>query len=155
MAELQVKKRLYVLLILMLCLPRGGESQGPAAGVLQFQFSSRRMVAGDESSVRVGFTIKEGFKVSKRPSPKFQLNPSPEFEVKIPAGFSDIKESGDTEYFSGLKPLELRVIPAKATKAGKYAIEVKLTYFYCSEKDKYCSRSVENLKIPIEVIVGE
>ncbi len=152
MAESQGKPRLFLLLILVLLLPRGIQSQAPTAGVLLAQFSSSRMVAGDESLVRIGFTIKDGFKISKRPSPKFQPNPNPEFEIKIPVIFSDIKESGDPEYFSGLKPLELHLVPAKATKPGRYSIEAKLTYFYCSEKDKYCSRSMENLKIPIEVI---
>jgi hypothetical protein len=59
--------------------------------------------------------------------------------------------SKDSDYFGGFNPLELRIAPAKATQAGKYSLEAKLTYFYCSEQDKYCSRSVETLAIPIEV----
>jgi hypothetical protein len=94
--------------------------------------------------------VKEGFKVAKRPAPKLQLNPNTQFEVVV-GSFDESVAAKDADYFGGFRPLELKITPAKTTEPGKYALDAKLTYFYCSEREKYCSRSVEALAIPVEV----
>lgn len=94
--------------------------------------------------------VKEGFKVAKRPAPKLQVSPTALFDVAV-GGFTESLAGKEADYFGGFKPLELKIVPAKTTQAGKYSLAGKLTYFYCSEQDKYCSRSVESLAIPVEV----
>jgi hypothetical protein len=96
-------------------------------------------------------SVKEGFKVAKRPAPKLQLNSTPSFVITLSTGFVESVPGEDPDYFGGFRPVELKVVPSKTTRRGKYALEAKLTYFYCAEREKYCSRSVENLTIPIEV----
>ncbi len=61
----------------------------------------------------------------------------------------------DPEYFEAVRPLSLQLISSRSAQRGQYLLEGKFTYFYCSEKDKYCSRSVESLRIPIEVTDGK
>ena len=91
------------------------------------------MASGVEGKLQVELAVKEGFKVAKRPAPKLQINPNTQFEVVV-GGFNESVASKDADYFGGFKPLELRIAPAKTTQAGKYSLEAKFTYFYCSEE---------------------
>ena len=142
--------RLAVSLVLTLSTPLliGGQT-GPS-GILQPRYSQQVIASGARGALLIELAVKEGFKVAKRPAPKLQLNPSTQFEVVV-GGFNESAPAKDADYFGGFRPLELKIAPAKSTEAGKYALEGKLTYFYCSEKEKYCSRSVEALAIPVEV----
>src|SRR5258706_8689832 len=126
----------------------GGQT-GPA-GILQPRYSQQALSSGSEGKFRIELAVKERFKVAKRPAPRLQINSIPQF-YNVLGGFNESVASKDADYFGGFKPLELRIVPAKTTQAGKYSLEAKLTYFYCSEIEKYCSRSVEALAIPVEV----
>ena len=93
---------------------------------------NRRLPSGVEGKLHVELAVKDGFKVAKRPAPKLQINPTTQFDVVV-GGFNESIASKDADYFGGFKPLELRIAPAKTTPAGKYSLDAKLTYFYCSE----------------------
>jgi hypothetical protein len=144
------RNRLAVGLVLTISTPLliGGQT-GPS-GILQPRYSQQAIASGARGALLIELEVKEGFKVAKRPAPKLQLSPNAQFEVVI-GGFNESVPAKDADYFGGFRPLELKIAPAKTTQAGKYALEGKLTYFYCSEKEKYCSRSVEALAIPVEV----
>jgi hypothetical protein len=120
--------------------------------VIESRTRSQPLVPGVEGTVRIGLSVKKGFKVAKRPSPKIDLGTNPSFETAVAVGFAENAPGKDSDYFGGFKEIELRVLPNRNTKAGNYSLEAKLTYFYCSEEDKYCSRSVETLPIPLEVV---
>jgi len=135
-------------LIVSLTLLVGGQT-GPA-GILRPHYPQQTLPSGVEGKLHVELAVKDGFKVAKRPAPKLQINPTTQFDVVV-GGFNESIAGEDADYFGGFKPLELRIAPAKTTPAGKYSLDAKLTYFYCSERDKYCSRSVEALAIPVEV----
>jgi len=124
--------------------------QTGSSGILQPRYLQHELPSGVEGKLHVELAVKDGFKVAKRPAPKLQINPTTQFDVVVGA-FNESIASKDADYFGGFKPLELRIVPAKTTPAGKYSLDAKLTYFYCSERDKYCSRSVESLAIPVEV----
>jgi hypothetical protein len=136
---------------LALVIPITALGQLAPANVLERRLSSSPVAAGTEGRVRMDLSVKEGFKVAKRPAPKLQLNSTPSFGLTLSTGFVESVPGKDPDYFGGFRPVELKVIPAKATKAGRYGLEAKLTYFYCAEQEKYCSRSVENVTIPVEV----
>jgi hypothetical protein len=144
------RNRLTVSLALTLVTPLliGGQT-GPSR-ILQPRYSQQAIASGARGALLIELEVKEGFKVAKRPAPKLQLNPNTRFEVVV-GGFNESVPAKDADYFGGFRPLELKIAPAKTTEAGKYSLEGKLTYFYCSEKEKYCSRSVEALAIPVEV----
>jgi hypothetical protein len=123
---------------------------GPAQAVL-LKVDPKPVAMGASSSVKIHLSIQGGFKVPKRPAPKIQLNAIPEIEVK---GVTTLIEDGtgkDPEYFSAFKPVVLQINPSKNTRPGQYQLEGKFVYFYCSEREKFCSRSIENFRIPIEV----
>jgi hypothetical protein len=145
---LPLSAALGLALIASLTLLVDGQT-GPA-GILQPRYLQQAVPTGSEGKLLIELVVKEGFKVAKRPAPKLQVNPTSQFDVAV-GPFSESVASKDADYFGGFKPLELRIAPAKTTPAGKYSLDAKLTYFYCSERDKYCSRSVEALGIPVEV----
>jgi len=146
----RTRNRLALSVTLTVSLPLliGGQT-GPAR-ILQPRYSQQAVASGVEGKLQIELKVKEGFKVAKRPAPKLQINPTTQFDVVV-GGFSESVASKDAEYFGVFRPLELRIVPAKTIQAGKHVLEAKLTYFYCSEQDKYCSRSVEALTIPVEV----
>ena len=81
-----------------------------------------------------------------------QLASSPNFEVKSPVLFQEARAGKDPEYYGELKPLEISVLTGMEIPPKQYVLEGKLTYIYCSEKDKYCGRSVADIKIPVIVV---
>lgn len=143
-----------LLVLLAFSFPSLVESQSRAVRILEAKAGSRSLVAGAPGVVPVDLVVKLGFKVAKRPVPKLQLNAVPSFEVGV-GGFVESIPAKDPDYFGAFKPLELRIVPTRTTKPGKYSLEGKLTYFYCSEQDKYCSRSVEPVLIPVEVVASK
>jgi hypothetical protein len=120
--------------------------------VLQHRVTANRLTAGEAGKVSLELSVREGFKIAKRPAPVLQLTPIPNFEVKTPILFAEARAGKDPEYYGELKPLDISIQTGKDVEFGQYTLEGKLTYIYCSEKDKYCSRSVGNIKVPIVVV---
>jgi hypothetical protein len=135
---------------LLLSMPLLLSGQSGPVGILQPRYSQQTVASGVEGKLQIELLVKEGFKVAKRPAPKLQVNPHAQFDVAV-GGFTESVASKDADYFGGFKPLQLMIVPAKTIPAGRHSLEAKLTYFYCSDIDKYCSRSVEALTIPVEV----
>ncbi|MBM3802080.1 MAG: hypothetical protein FJW26_07160 [Acidimicrobiia bacterium] len=118
--------------------------------VLQARYSGNVIPAASAGELQIGWAVKEGFKIAKNPAPRLQIKPLSQFDVAV-GSFVEGSAGEDADYFGSLKPLLLKIVPVKALQRGKYRLEAKLTYFYCSELEKYCSRSIETLAIPIEV----
>ncbi len=141
------------------CLPlfvlAAFSSLAEASPVIQLQFVSSGVVAGESGNLLIRFKISSGFKIPKRPPPKIQLNSSTDLEVRGDLRLLEEGTGKDPEYFEAVRPLSLQLISSRSAQRGQYLLEGKFTYFYCSEKDKYCSRSVESLRIPIEVTDGK
>lgn len=91
-------------------------------------------------------------RIQDREKPCTQTPDQAAFQFDVAVGsFVEGSAGEDADYFGSLKPLLLKIVAVKALQSGKYRLEAKLTYFYCSELEKYCSRSIETLAIPIEV----
>ena len=119
--------------------------------VLQHRVIANRLKAGEAGKVSLELTIKEGFKLAKRPAPKLQVISGPNFQVNTPVDFAEARTGKDREYYGDLKPLDISILTGKDVRAGHYTLGGKLIYFYCSEKGRYCSRSEENIQLPIIV----
>ena len=130
-------------------------AQTGGAGALQLQTNSRPWPANSSGVVNISMAIKEGFKVPKRPSPKLQIDPTDAFEITGDTSFTEEGQGKDPEYFHAFKPISLQLVSAKTTQPGRYTLSAKFTYFYCSESEKYCSRSVEKISIPIELMAAK
>jgi hypothetical protein len=124
---------------------------GPT-GVLQLQSHSKPWAAGASGLVNINLVIKEGFKIPKRPLPKIQIDPASDFEIKGALNFVEEGQGNDPDYFNSFKPLVIQVRATDATKPGRYSLGGKFVYFYCSNKEKYCSRAIESVQIPIEIL---
>jgi len=130
-----------------------GQTRSPQ--VLQLQYELKPLAAGVDGLLNISLVKKDGFKVPKRPAPRIKISPSSEFEIKGDLIFLEEGKGKDPEYANGFKPLTLHIKPAITTKPGKYSLGAEFVYFYCSEKDKYCSRTTETLQIPLEVVAKE
>ena len=126
-------------------------SLGTTPPVIQLQYVSRPVTAGQSGNLMIHFKISDGFKIPKQPSPKVQLMSSAELEVQGNLLLMEEGTGKDPAYFNALRPLSIQLTPSRTAKRGQHLLEGKFIYFYCSEKEKYCSRSVENLQIPVEV----
>jgi len=120
--------------------------------VLQHRVIANCLKAGEAGKVSLVLSVKDGFKLAKRPAPKLQLNSGPNFQVSAPIDFAEAKSGKDREYYGDLNPLDISILAGKDVRAGQYTLAGKLIYFYCSEKGRYCSRSEENIQLPIIVM---
>jgi hypothetical protein len=105
--------------------------------------------AGIKADVPVGFSVKNGFVINRTPPISLKLTAIPGVTLGATSFTSspDDPKSKD-EYYVDVPTLK---VPVTAAKAGKYEIPGKLTYFFCSKADGFCSRQVYDVKIPLTV----
>ncbi len=130
-------------------------AQSERTGILELQTSSKPWPPNSSGVVNISATIKEGFKIPKRPSPKLQIDATPRFEVRGEAMFIEDGQGKEPDYFNAFKPMSLQAVATRPVEPGRYSLTGKLVYFYCSEREKYCSRTVESVSIPIEIVAGK
>jgi len=147
---MKLRRRPYCGVIFLVATAVSAQT-GPAH-ILQLQTHSKPWAAGASGLVNMNLVIKDGFKIPKRPLPKIQIDSAPNFEIKGELNFIEEGRGNDPEYFNSFKPLALQVRAADSAKPGRYSLGGKFVYFYCSDKEKYCSRAVENVEIPIEIL---
>ena len=150
-----MKRVLAFLVVLEFIVCLVSYSQSGPTGILQLQTSSKPWPSNTSGTVNISVIIKEGFKIPKRPLPKLQIDPTPEFEVKGETNFIEEGQGKDPEYFNAFKPMSLQVKTTQTKEPGRYSLDGKFVYFYCADREKYCSRSVETVQIPIEIAAGK
>jgi len=115
----------------------------PVAAAVAFE----PIKVGQTAEVTVSFNLLKGYAINHKPPISLKL-------TKI-SGVTMVKTDFETpaedpkskdEYYVDLPSIK---VPVTAAKAGKYEIPGKLTYFFCSKTDGFCSRQVLDIKIPV------
>ena len=118
--------------------------------VMSAKFSTAAPLrAGRKSDVAVSFVLKDGYKINRDPT--ITLNVTPVAGVKLDSTeieASSVDTKSKDEYYVDLPILKIGVT---AARAGKYEIPGKLTYFFCSKADGFCSKQIVDVKIPLQV----
>lgn len=107
------------------------------------------MKAGKPGELTVSFDLLKGYAINHTPPISLKLTAVTgvalaKLEFATP---SEDPKSKD-EYYVDLPSIK---VPVTAAKAGKYEIPGKLTYYFCSKTDGFCSRQVLDVKIPVTV----
>jgi hypothetical protein len=111
--------------------------------------NSAPVKAGTRSDVTVSFNVIRGYVINHTPPISLQLSPVSGVKLEKTAFSTPSPDpNSKDEYYVSLPTLR---IPVVAAKAGKYEIPGKLTYFFCSKADGFCSRQVFDIKIPLQV----
>lgn len=105
--------------------------------------------AGEPGEVTVSFTLLKDYGINHTPPISLKLTAAhgvalSKLEFATPSGDPKSKD----EYYVDLPTIK---VPVTVAKAGKYEIPGKLTYFFCSKTDGFCSKQVLDLKIPVTV----
>ena len=103
--------------------------------------------AGRKANVTVSFILKNGYKINREPT--ITLDVTPVAGISLAAKSieaSSVDKKSTDEYYVDLPTL---VVGVTAAKAGKYEIPGKLTYFFCSKSDGFCSKQTVDVKIPL------
>ena len=118
--------------------------------VMSAKFSTASpMKAGRKASVTVSFDLVNGYKINRDPTITLSVTPVPGVKLeKAAIDASPIDKKSKDEYYVDLPTLTLGVT---AAKAGKYELPGKLTYFFCSKSDGFCSKQTVDVKIPLQV----
>ena len=108
---------------------------------------TRPVRAGKRTEITVTFSALSDYRIDRLLPISLKLTPAA--GVTLPK--TEIKASGDDAksndgYYVDLPILK---IPLTVARAAKYEIPAKLTYFFCSEKDGFCSRQILDVKVPI------
>ena len=105
--------------------------------------------AGKKSDVTVTFSLVKGFVINRTPPINLKLTETPGVKIdQLSFNTSPDDPKSKDEYYVDLPKIK---VPVTAAKAGKYEINGKLTYFFCSKADGFCSRQIYDVKIPLQV----
>jgi hypothetical protein len=141
-----MKSALVLLLLAQLVAPKSTLPQVMSA---KFSAPATAVKAGRKAEVTVSFAVINGFKINR--DPKISLDVKPVTGVKLEKASieaSPIDPKAKDEYFVTLPTLKVGLT---AAKAGKYELPGKLTYFFCSKADGFCSKQSVDVKIPLLV----
>jgi hypothetical protein len=107
------------------------------------------MKAGQAGEVTVSFNLIKGYAINHTPPISLKLTRVSGVSLAKTdfATLSEDPKSKD-EYYVDVPTIKVPVI---AARPGKYDIPGKLTYFFCSKTDGFCSRQVVDIKIPFVV----
>jgi hypothetical protein len=107
------------------------------------------MKAGRKADVTVSFNVVNGYKINRDPKVSLAVTPVAGITLEKKAvEASPVDPKSRDEYYVDLPTLKVGVT---AAKAGKYELPGKLTYFFCSKKDGFCSKQTVDVKIPLQV----
>jgi hypothetical protein len=103
--------------------------------------------AGIRGEVAVTFTALKGYAVDRTLPMTLSFTPV----AGVTLAKTELKASPDDpkakdQYYVDLPVIKVAVTP---TKPGKYEIPGKLTYFFCSKTDGFCSRQMLDVKMPV------
>lgn len=118
--------------------------------VMSAKFSSAAPIkAGRKANLTVSFNLMKGYKINREPTISLDITPvtGVTLDAKSIEASSIDKKSTD-EYYVDLPTLTVGLM---AAKAGKYELPGKLTYFFCSTSDGFCSKQTVDVKIPLQV----
>jgi hypothetical protein len=118
--------------------------------VMSAKFSSAAPIkAGRKANLTVSFNLMKGYKINREPTISLDITPvtGVTLDAKSIEASSIDKKSTD-EYYVDLPTL---TVGLTAAKAGKYEMPGKLTYFFCSTSDGFCSKQTVDVKIPLQV----
>jgi Thiol:disulfide interchange protein DsbD, N-terminal len=105
------------------------------------------MKAGQSGEVTVSFNLLKGYAINHKPPISLKLSKiSGVTLVKMDFETPTEDPKSKDEYYVDLPSIK---VPVTVSKAGKYEIPGKLTYFFCSKTDGFCSRQVLDVKIPV------
>jgi hypothetical protein len=91
----------------------------------------------------------KGYKINREPTITLDLTPVTGVTLESKSiDASSIDKKSKDEYYVDLPTLSVGLT---AAKAGKYELPGKLTYFFCSISDGFCSKQVIEVKIPLQV----
>jgi hypothetical protein len=139
---------LKTVLGVMLLLAQLSGTGGGLPQILQTDFKPvSPLKAGVRGEVAVTFTALKGYAVDR--TLPFTLNLTPVSGVTL--GKTELKASPDDPKAKDQYYVDLPVIkvPVTAAKPGKYEVPGKLTFFFCSKTDGFCSRQMLDVKMPV------
>jgi hypothetical protein len=139
---------LKTVLGVMLLLAQLSGIGGGLPQILQTDFKPvSPLKAGIRGEVAVTFTALKGYAVDR--TLPFTLNLTPVSGVTL--GKTELKASPDDPKAKDQYYVDLPVIkvPVTVAKPGKYEVPGKLTFFFCSKTDGFCSRQMLDVKMPV------
>jgi hypothetical protein len=140
-----MKTALVMLVLAQLVAPKST----PLPQIMTAKFASMPIKAGKKADVAVSFVVDSRYKINR--DPKISLSVTPVAGVTVEKKqieASGVDPKAKDEYYVDLPTLKLAVT---AAKAGKFELPGKLTYFFCSKSDGFCSKQSVDVKIPVTV----
>jgi hypothetical protein len=118
--------------------------------VMSAKFSTAGpLKAGRKANVTVSFDLHKNYKINREPTITLEITPVAGVTLEAKSiDASPVDKKSTDEYYVDLPTLRVGVT---AAKAGKYEIPGKLTYFFCSKSDGFCSKQTIDVKIPLQV----
>ncbi|RCK74579.1 MAG: hypothetical protein IGBAC_1527 [Ignavibacteriae bacterium] len=99
-----------------------------------------------EAKLYLNFFPKAGIHINIDPPIELQLDNKIATLKKL-----ELSKSKNSEYLDHNKPIVQSIKLNKNLKPGKIKLTGNLTYFYCSEKDGWCSKAEQSIELNITI----
>jgi len=117
--------------------------------IMTADFKAAPVRAGQKTDLTVSFKVTPGYLINHTPPISLKLTSIAGIKLEKTELTSPSKDpKSKDEYYVDLPTLKVSV---SAAKSGKYEIPGKLTYFFCSKADGFCSKQDFDVRIPLLV----
>ena len=103
--------------------------------------------AAKRGEVVASFTALKDYAIDRTPPMTLKLTSVPGVTIGESKLVEAVGDRNSKEQF--YKELPKVKVSLTVAKPGQYIIPGKLTYFFCNEKDGFCSRQILDVKIPV------
>lgn len=115
--------------------------------------------AGDQGKLLFTIKPRAGFHVNVEPAISLELSEPQSFTLLNKKFVPDstvkaITTKDGYKVFNPEAPVIFAFKVAKSLKSGKYALQAKLTYYYCNDAEGWCSFTTENFPVSIRVVTS-
>ena len=149
----------FLLAVMVSLTTKGVAGVKPANEFIQISVRAEKdsLKAGGQGKLLFTITPKAGFHVNLEPPISLALAEEKNFTLLakkfIPdSTIKEITTKDGYKIFNPKAPVAFNFKVAKSLKPGKHTLQAKLTYYYCSDAEGWCSFTTETFPITITII---
>jgi hypothetical protein len=114
---------------------------------VELNLPQQQLRAGETGTVLIFFKPKKGIHITTDPLFELTFDTLTQFFSTGKTTFEKDKK----EYLKTQQPVKQRFLVAKKTLPGSYRLKGTLIYYYCSDKEGWCSRFKQPVELTITV----
>ena len=139
-----MKLFVYIITLILFVFPTSSPYDEENNEYVQVSFSLKpdTLRPGSEAKIFIQFLPQKGIHINIDPPIELEIDKKVASKIKF-----DYSKNKSGEYLDHNKPVVQTIKLNKNLKIGKSKLKIKLTYFYCSEEEGWCSRANKEIDL--------